>query len=227
MVSRKFVWAAAGVVAVALANVGTASAATILKSGDTVSGWKITFPAGIQLVSDGGNTVALEKFAAFTSTEGLAITFTQVDFSSSNTINILDEAVTNVSGSTFSSFQFLLTNEEAGGGSGASFNGSFFNNVGPFTNVTGNSNGSTSITLSGGPGLANFETADWGFGANGGTLGINANGATSGMKHVFTLKEIPGGGQMIPVPAAAWTGLSGLLGLGFISLGKKARKFLA
>jgi len=216
--------AAAAFAASALVGLGTSQAATVLKSGDTVAGWKITFPAGIALVDDGGSHLTLEKAAAFTSLEGLDITFNQVSYSASSTITITDESITNVSGGPFGGFQFLLLNTLQGNASAPKFAGglAFNGTTPPFANQTQNAAGDT-ITLSGGS-LANNDTAKWGFDPNGGDLVINANPATSGLKKVLDFKEIPQ--SFIPLPAAAWSGLTGLLGLGVIGNAKRLRKLL-
>lgn len=226
MVSRKFGSAAVAVIAGLFMGAASSHAATILKSGDTVAGtgWKVTFPVGISLISDGGSNLTLEKSAAFTSLEGLDITFTQVATTATPQIIITDESVTNVSGTPFNSFQFLLQNT-LGGLTGAPTLSGGFTDVSPFTTQSLNSDKNT-LTLSGGT-LGDTDTAKWGFGANGGELVINANPSSDGMK-VIDFKEAPGGGRpMIPVPAAAWSGLSGLIGLALIGSAKKARKLLA
>lgn len=223
MVSRKLGFAVAAVAASALVGVGTSHAATVLKSGDTVAGWKITFPAGIALVDDGGSHLTLEKAAAFTSLEGLDITFNQVSYSASSTITITDESITNVSGGPFGGFQFLLLNTLQGNASAPKFAGGLaFNGVTPpFANQTQNAAGDT-ITLSGGT-LADNSTAKWGFGS-GGDLSINASPASTGLKKVLDFKEIPQ--SFIPLPPAAWSGLTGLVGLGVIGNAKRLRKLL-
>ena len=77
------------------------------------------------------------------------------------------------------------------------------------------------VTTSGGT-VKNGTT--WTPGSTTGTgLALVTNNQTS--TH-FTLKELPisaaGPGPAIPVPTAAWTGLTTMLGLGLISAGKKA-----
>jgi len=220
MVSKKLMFAATAVVAAGLA--GSSQAATVLKTGDIVDGWAISFPIGISLVDDGGGSLTLEKAAAFTSLEGLSITFNQVSASASSKITITDESITNVSGQSFGGFQFLVLNELPGNAGNATLEPNAFTSDGtsPFTKQDDQPD---AITLSGGT-LANNQTAKWGFGATGGDLVIDANPAASGQFKVFDLKEIP---ALIPVPAAAWTGLSGLLGLALIGNAKRLRKLLA
>ena len=220
MVSKKFSLAAAAAVA---GIVSSAHAATVLKSGDTVDGWKISFPVGISLVSDGGSELTLEKGAAFTNIEGLVITFTQVSYTASSDIDITDESVTNVSGASWSGFQFLAAPTlDGNAGDPTLEGGAFADSTSPFATQTDTS---STVTLGGGT-LANLDTASWGFGADGGGLTIDANPASSGLKKVFSFKEIPIA-SVIPLPAAGWTGLTGLLGLGLIASAKRMRGILA
>lgn len=221
MIRSKLSLAALAVSAAVFAGVGSAHAATVLKSGGSpIDGWKITFPADVTLIDEGGGTLTLAKAATFNSAEGLDITFTQVGTTTvSPTITFASETITNNSGSAFNSFQFLLQNTFAGSSSNAVFSGTTFTNTGVFTTTTP---GSDTITLSGGT-LANGATTNFG-GTDGGSLVINANPVTTGTK-VIDFKEIPGPGPTgVPIPAAAWTGLSGLLGLGLISKIKGLKK---
>jgi hypothetical protein len=216
MFSKKFAMATAFLAAAGFA--GTSHAASVLASGDTVDGWKITFPVGIALVSDGPG-VTLEKFAAFDSSEGLDITFTQVSATAAPVVTISDESITNVTGSSFGGFQFLLANTLPGNAAPASFSGSAFNgDTAPFASQ---SDSADDITLTDGT-LANTDTAKFGFGVDAGALTIDANPASSGLFKVFDFKEIPV--TAVPIPAAAWTGLSGLIGLGLISGAKRLRR---
>ena len=220
----RFLKSAAFVLAAALllgVSAGRANAATILHSGQTVDGWKISFPAGVQLVSDDGK-LKLEKFAAFTNTEGFVITFTQVSYTAGSVVNFVNESLTNVSGETWSGFQHLLLNTLPGNAPDAKFTSAF----GPtpdsfFTHVTLTDD---VITHDGGL-VQDTDTIKFGFGAEGGDMMIAANPATSGMKKVFSLKEVPIVG--VPLPAAVWSGLSSLLGLGLAAHGKRIKKALA
>lgn len=218
MVNRKFVWAAACVVAV-VSYVGTANAANIIKSGDTVEGWKISFPAGVQLVSDTGGLV-LEKFASFTNNEGFVLTFTQVDSNANEFIKFVNEALTNSTGTTWTGFQHIL-NTEMGNPPNAEFTDNFSTTGTPFSTV----NFTSDVITFGGGTVANTDTINFGFGAEGGDMVIDGHPTTDGVKRVFTLKEVPVVG--VPLPAAIWSGLSGLAGIGVIGLGKKARRLFA
>src|ERR1700733_10701477 len=92
----KFIAAVAASAFVSLAA-GTSNAGVILTNPAAIagSGWSVSFSVpGIMLVDDGtttnangAQTVNLEKFAAFQSTEGLDITFAQT---SANAAPIID-----------------------------------------------------------------------------------------------------------------------------------------
>ena len=81
----------------------------------------------------------------------------------------------------------------------------------------------TPPTYRGGSPVTNNSTWFPGSQSNTG-LAIIANLTTD---NTFSLKEIAiPGGTVIPLPAAAWTGLSTLLGLGLLGAAKKARPLL-
>jgi hypothetical protein len=97
--------------------------------------------------------------------------------------------------------------------SSSGFNGDVFN-------TTALSQDKKVVTLSDGT-LANGASFFPGFGKNGGDLTINASGS-------FSLNEGAGTPPIvIPLPAAAWMGISGLLGLGAVQSLKKWRKLVA
>jgi len=230
MKNSKLVMAAALAAVVGMAGVSQAVTvtSTVLTSGDVEGGWRITFPVGIALAEDSGSNgvnLVLEKTAAFDSLEGLDITFTQVGTSATSTITITDESVTNVSGSAWSGFQFLLLNTLPGNAAPGVFapGEAFAGSTPPFDGPQ--SDTPDDITLGGGT-LGNTDTAKWGFGAAGGDLVIEANPATTGEKKVLDFKEIPIVAA-VPLPAAGWTGLSGLVGLGLIAGAKRVRRLMA
>jgi len=217
---RKMVFAAAFAAVLGMSGISMAVPVNqVLTSGDIVGNWRVSFPVGIGLIYDGGTSTSanlvLQKSAAFSSLEGLDITFTEVSTSAAPTITLTEESVTNISGSSFSGFQFLLATDTGGTpaafGPGMAFNGS----TPPFTTQTDASN---DITLGGGT-LANTDTTKWG-GTGAGQLTIDTNISSANYPRVLELKEIPVGGggvPAVPVPAAVWTGLSGLLGLGLFA----------
>lgn len=225
MVSMFKKTAVAAVAAVlGLGAVQSASAATILKSGDMVGGWKVSFPTGISLTFDGisNGTIDLEKQAAFTSTEGLVITFTQVSNTAAPKISFVNEALTNLGTKTWSGFQFLSLNTLVGNAADTTFlspSDVFTPNADShFTTV---SYTPSTVTYGGGT-VDPTDTAEFGFG-NAGDLVIDAQPATDGCHKVFNFKEMP----LVPLPAASWSALSGLLGLGVIGYGRNLKKILA
>ena len=153
-------------------------------------GWAITYPVGTALVDDGGSRLTLEKFAAFTNTASVDITFTQLSYDASPTITIADESATNVSGQTFSGLHFQTINTFTGNAAPAVFSGQSFNLNDPAQNAfTGQTITPNVITFLGT--LADTNTAELGYGVDGGGVVINANPAKSGMKKVFTFAEVP------------------------------------
>jgi len=227
--SRIVKMAMVAVFAVILGFSARTSQAAPLPSGTTVSGWTITYNVpGISLAIDppaGGIQIILEKTAAFTVNTGLLITFTQSGTTGvAPQIQFINESITNVSGTGWSGFEFQLLTSL---GTPATFSGPagvFVPPVGPGVNYTSSSFSPTDITYGGTQ--ANGSTSFWGTsgGSPGGSLIINTNPSASATPEVFTFKEIP---IVVPLPAAAWQGLSGLLGLGLIGYAKKLKKVLA
>jgi hypothetical protein len=237
--SRRFKYAAIAVFVAMLGfSVAKSQAATQLVDGQNVGGWNITVPNGITLViDDNGSTsgvIKLEKFAIFPSAEGLPITFMQNSLSAVPTIDFVNETVTNASGSSWTGFQYLLTNQSASLGSAqATFQpppgGIFVPPSAPSTGVvyTGDTYSPESVTYTGTQ--PNGTTALWGFGTDGDLI-INANPSTtdsSFFPQTFDFKEVPLTGPLVPLPAAAWQGLAGLLCLGMIGFGKNLKKVRA
>jgi len=227
--SRIVKLAMVAVFAVILGFSARTSQAAPLPSGTTVSGWTITYNVpGISLAIDppaGGIQIILEKTAAFTVNTGLLITFTQSGTTGvAPQIQFINEAVTNVTGTNWSGFEFQLLNT-IGSASFSGPAGIFVPPVtGPGVNYTSSTFSPTDITYGGSQ--LNGSTSFWGTtgGVPGGSLIINTSPSTSGAPEVFTFKEIP---IVVPLPAAAWQGLGGLLGLGLIGYAKKLKKVLA
>jgi hypothetical protein len=186
-------------------------------------------------------TLQLEKQAQFTTNDPLKIQFFQTAITDQavSKIIIKEESITNSTGTDWNGFRFVLEGNRAGADGVPTFDTAASGNFGntPFTTETVVSN--TEIQLSGGtlpssntpagtfhPGQAPGSTGD---------LVINASPFRTGSVLAgqnFIFKEIPmvgGGGTppVIPLPAAAWTSLSGLLGLGLISNAKKMKKILS
>jgi hypothetical protein len=229
---RNFKTAAALAVAAALGISASAHAAPVasvqLTSGDVVDGWRISFPTGIALDSDTapgqGPNLVLEKFAAFDSLEGLDITFTQVSYSASPDITLADEKITNVSNTNWGGFQFLLNDTVLGMGTASKFTQSFNLNDPAENLFTSQTIHNQEIDFFGD--VPNTYTSQLGFDADGGQVVIDTGASTMCMKKVIDFKEIPVAAA-VPVPAAAWSGLSGLIGLGLLGSVKKLKKALA
>jgi hypothetical protein len=213
-----------------------AKAGSVIRSGSTVDGWTITYPTGISLIEDAvvGNTLQIEKEAAFVSMEGLVITFTQdaPAADAAQYISIVNENVTNLTGQSWGGFQMFLSNPEAPINAPATFV-SQFNEITPFatgtlsTDVTPND----TYTLGGGGSVAPGATALWGYDPNGGDLTIDANpnanyGAQGQYPQSFGFKELPNAAS-VPLPASVWMGLAGLGMAGLVVQGKKAKKVIA
>ena len=223
---------------VGLAVAGTAQARTVaLTDGAGASiGWSATIPdagddASIQLsfVRSAAGVVYLNKTATVTSNnQALVIEFDRTA-ATAPTLAIGTEAITNSSGSDWSGFRTFVSTATATGGTGAGFQlsaaaGGF--NISPFTNMTFTNN-NTEMDATGGT-VANGATYTPGD-ANTGGLVVLSGTSTDDR---FLLKEIGlvgggtnsgGPGTGVPLPAAAWTGLSTLLGLGLIGAAKRVR----
>jgi hypothetical protein len=181
----------------------------------TADGWKITFPDSTMgssfigltgIVSDGSTLVIGEKDANFTAVEPLPIVFQEVGKTAASSIQIDNEAIVNSSGTNWSGFDFVLVGN-------ATFPGSTFDLPAGYTGVSA---GSTEIDYTGVQ--AAGDVSMWGL--TGKPLVIDPSTAAG---TVFFFKEIPVSGPMVPLPAAAWQGLTGLLGLGLLAGGKSLK----
>jgi hypothetical protein len=187
------------------------------------AGWDINLT--FRGLSANGNQFFFEKDATFKApagngTNGLEILFQKVNPNAKELV-IKDEIITNQTGIAWEAFQWLLASSNESGGPAFTFaatNGpaSGFQ-ISPFTSLEF-ANNNTVVNFSGGI-VANGQT--WFAGANSSTgiAIVSGNSASS-----FVLKEVP---IPIPLPAAAWTGMSTLVGLGLLATAKKARKILA
>jgi hypothetical protein len=203
---------------------GAQAAAVVIGGGSsaTVDGWTISAPSGVSLAVDGlnqvGNTLIIEKVANFTSPQGgYLITFDQSSSSAVPYIEFENESVTNSTGVGWNGFQFLLLNTTS---SGASFSSQFLGATGTGVTLTPGALTSDALTYSGIQPAGSIS--NWGTSAAGDYILIDANpvsGASAGQ--VFGFKELP---EFVPLPAAAWLGLAGLLALGTIASVKKLAK---
>jgi hypothetical protein len=189
----------------------------LLGDGSNSGGWKASAPDGVnvslEVLGIVGDQLVLKKTAAFSDLGPLPIQFLK-GTSGINSIVIDFEDVTNNTGSSWSSFNLhvLGTGTTFDHDSALNWNGDAFKS----NDVSADNQ---SLTLSNGS-VANGATFHPGLeaGSNGGNLVINANAS-------FSLNETPGqGGNVVPLPAAAWMGLSGLLGLGAVKQAKKLRR---
>lgn len=203
------------------------------------SGWSITFSDGIGVTFQGITNdrleVRLNKLANFTEPpqgglfSPLQITFQQnPDVDNPVPFIVIDaEEVLNNTGTDWIGFDFKLTEATSASSGGVRFDKdmTFFDDdpfdINPFTEFNFSEN-DTRLTLGGGvvPSGSVWTPGD---GAGNGELVIFANPSQSGVGTAFVFKETP----IIPLPAAAWMGLSCMLGLGVISKAKKLRRIIA
>jgi hypothetical protein len=216
--------AAAAVLAGAILPAPTRASQALLGDGSNSGGWKASAPDGVnvslQVLGTVGDQLVLKKTATFTDAPSNGL-FTPIPIqflkgtSGINSIVIDFEDVTNNTGQSWGSFNLTVlgTNTTFDKTSAQNWNGDAFTH----NDVSGDNK---SLTLSNGT-VANGATFHPGLeaGSNGGNLVINANAS-------FSLNETPGGGgnPQVPLPAAAWMGLSGLLGLGAVKQAKKLRR---
>jgi hypothetical protein len=232
--SKKLILSAAALMALGF-TAGSARATTeeLVSFNGTDSGWAATWNSTLDpqldLVYKGtvGDDFFIEKDATFNADDmgGLEITFTKTS-SSADTLVINDESIINNSGVAWNGFNFVLGTGSVGGTPGFAFTNSDGTpssslsdfDISPFTQFAF-SDQNTVLSMSGGT-INNGDV--WMPGATSQEgLAIVASGSTVDS---FVLKEIP---NAIPLPAAAWTGLSTLVGLGLIGVAKNARKLLA
>jgi hypothetical protein len=217
----------------AFLSVGTASARTVDLS---AYGWAAATDNNVDLtiLSAGSNglVLRLQKFADFTEPkldsntfQPLSIVFRQLSSSAAPSIVIEEENVLNDTGETWGGFRFLLE----GGVNGntpkfdTSASSSFATN--PFNDKVFKNNDKELLVTGGSLSSGNFPTNLWQPGRTDGALYINANPLSSGaLKQTFVFKEQP---ILIPLPAAAWTSLSGLVAVGLLVGAKQARRILA
>lgn len=187
-------------------------------------------------VIDGGTTntldLQLQKFATFgpNFTSGgdvnpISIVFRQVAANAVPFISIEEENVLNDTGVSWGGFRFIL--EGGTGGVQPSFDtaASAGFSVSPFTTSTF-INDNRELRVEGGGAVSSTNGSNlWQPGNAAGALVIDALPfATGSVRQTFVFKEQP---ILIPLPAAAWTSLSGLVAVGLLVGAKQARKILA
>ena len=223
--------------AVTVALTGTDAGGNTINSGWVATyadaylnaGWDVSL--AFRGLSADGSQYFFEKDATFRApagdgVNGLEILFQKVDPNAKQLV-INDEILQNQTGVDWTAFQWKLVSGGTAAFTFAATNGpaSGFG-ISPFTTMSF-ADANQTLNFSGGV-VGNGQT--WMPGAN----SLTGIAIVSGSASSFALKEIPmpvngntGGGPAVPLPAAAWTGLSTLLGLGLIAGAKNARKILA
>jgi hypothetical protein len=201
---------------------------TLVSSGWTWDVSSATAPlVNLVFIRVEGNNFFFEKDAEIKRTsDPLVITFNRID-PNAKTLIINDEAVVNNSGEDWTAFRMELSSGSSAGGvpnfafmtsDGTPGIGDF--KIDPFTQFTFY-NQNSGLLLNGGTVKVG---STWQPGSQSNTgLAIVANALTD---NTFSLKELAIPGTAIPLPAAAWTGLSTLVGLGILGAGKKLRSRL-
>jgi hypothetical protein len=190
-----------------------------LLDASSAGGWSASAPddvnVGLQVLGLVNGTLFLKKHAVFSGEESngiIPINFLKGQ-SGVNKIVIDFEEIGNETGKAFDSFSMTLLGDATYADSSSGFNGDVFKK----TDLSVNKQ---VVTLSDGS-LGDGESFFPGFGKNGGDLTINATGS-------FSLNEGAGSPPaVIPLPAAAWMSLSGLLGLGALKGARKLRSLVA
>jgi len=229
--------------AAAVVSLGLIPSAKAASKDLSAFGWMADLQDGVDLTilstSNNGVTLSLEKSANFTTgvnangfIEPLLITFRQVASNAVPNISIDDETITNNTGSDWSGFRFIVEGGLANNGAVPHFDTAASTGflTDPFA-VGTFSTDNKELTASGGTLSSNALSGNiWHPGLAAGDLVIAADPfATGNVGQTFVFKEQPitGSGPLIPLPAAAWTSLSGLLGLALISNAKNLKKMLS
>lgn len=225
----------------AAAAVGLSAAGAFagsLQLGD--SGWTAEWPdsanVSLDVLTQNDTTVFLKKTAAFSTLDNLPITFMQTSTSALPQIAISSEDVTNNTGQAWNGFRWIILGSSTGTLADAQFNvddskvgdsNGFI--ISPFTSSAFTDNSGTGsdvqpkvLTVNDGGTIADGGVYQPGATAEGAGLFIHAAPNATG-DYAFTLKEVPLAGTtppppIIPLPAAFWSGLSGLLGLAGLGL---------
>jgi hypothetical protein len=198
----------------------------------TIDGWNISWGSGVGLVvtqDTNAKQVDVEKSATFTApNQGYQIAFAPVPGSTTTATQFVipDETIVNNSGSSFSSFSFILINK-------SSTLATFDSVARTFIPPTGSGYDYTSVSLTSGNTIltyigtqGNGVTSSWGNGdpsASGDNLLIDAPSGSD-----FALKELSASGSgpnpTVPLPASAWQSLTGLAGLALFGLRRQLKR---
>jgi len=201
-------------------------------------GWTATFDDNVDLTvlstSNNGVVLSLQKFADFTNPsdttgvpETLNIVFRQTARNAVKQIAIEEETVLNDSGVDWSGFRFLLSGGVNGNTPSFDTEASSGFSTDPF-GAKEFLNANKELRVSGGTLSSAAGSNIWRPGRSAGALFINAAPFSSGsLDQNFVFSEQPIlGSVVIPLPAAAWTTLSGLLAGGLLVVSRKFRSAL-
>lgn len=233
----------AGAVGFGVANVANAGSITF-----TDAGWKASWDSSfddaagtfVTLTQLGltNDALVLQKVAAFTNGPDqygliapIEINFEQIKADAVKNIVISREIVTNATGNDWNGFKFIIEGGSTGTASDPQFDiAKTFEGVTPFDITpftTWKASGITvspqTVTVSDGTVV---DASIWrpGFAdTNGGDLVISAAPSATGTTR-FVFKEQP---LPIPLPAAAWSGLTSLAGLALFGGYKRLRRHVA
>ncbi len=256
MKSKLFASVAAAVVgAMGLATVANAGSLVLADDAGKSVGWTASwndtsdsdFTLKLQTIVTGQDRVVFKKVATFgpgrvDSATGtilpIEIVFQQTSYDAKPLIVVNTEVVTNHTGMDWNAFQMTIVDGTSGMANQASFEASSFGPpapfaIAPFTSYSlgkipglSNSADNQNLILSGGV-VADGQVWHAGDGGSQGQLVINARPVKAGAYKSFVFEEQPMTSVVIPLPAAAWTGLSGLAGLMLVGAARKARNLVA
>lgn len=231
-VSVAVVAAVAGLFAVQSANAGS----VVLGNSGWVASWSDALDGNVAINYDfeSRDAVYVEKFINFDGQSDLlagnvdpvAIVFQKVSTNATPYIVMNDEILINNTGMDWTGFEFTLLPSNGAvvfdqGRTDIAPPGNGFS-IDPFTTHAYNAN-STILTVGGGVVGTQAGSNIWFPGTESGGLAIQTN-ALGTQLGAFTLKEMPIG---IPLPTAAWSGLSGLVGLALLGARKSLKNLVA
>jgi hypothetical protein len=234
----------AGAVAFGVLSSDSAQAASLtLGSSGWSASWAPAFENGagthvtLTVLAETENAVVLQKVAVFADGPDefglivpIEINFEQISANAVPYIIITSENVTNASGVDWGAFRFIIEDGTTGTPPDvhfdvpSTFEGAEPFNISPFTSyVTGGITSQVQLIEVFGGVVADGTTWFPGVGSGNGALYIAAAPSEQGTQR-FVFKEQP---LPIPLPAAAWTGLVGLIGLALPRAARRVRETLA
>lgn len=220
----------AGAVALAMAAAVASAGSVALGTSGWTANWSSDLDGRISVNTDAvsDDAVYIEKFVNFTTNDPVRILFQQTPGESAvSNIVINDEQLANRSGQDWSGFTMSLV----GVAGNATFDVAKSNvgqsggfSIDPFTS-SAFSDGDTVLTVGGGvvPSQPVGQNV-WFPGSGAGALWTVHPTTEEGGLLSFILTEQPITSTLIPLPAAFWSGLAGLAGLGALAIGKRIRK---